>query len=1202
MASLILAVLGTATSLFAQPATSNPEMQMHLATCTLGPPMPLNGSVDGFLDAQTLSDMWCIQPADDGLLHVTVAVAYQVTLTLFESNGSTILTTGNNADHAITFGLGPGTYYVRVQLVLANDSGPYTLTNTFVPPGGPNDNEHNDSAGSAQPLSLPADTGGHLGYHWDGVDDLRDYFRVDPTSAGMLTVTLETDGFDALMHLRNEADQILTTGGDGSVGSLSYFVEPGTYYIEIVKVLATDAGSYAMAATGVSSGGTPPSPPSDLLATALSATTTSLAWTDNSSDETGFKIERKTGASGTYSQVALQGMNLNFFNDSALTASTQYCYRVRATNSAGDSAYSNESCATTDSTGSLTADFAWSPAAPLAGETVQYTDQSTGSPTSWNWTFGDGGMSTGQNPSHVYQSAGSYQVVLSVSNSSGSTSSATQQLTVTEEGPPSAFTLIASSYCNGSTPAVRLTWSLSLGATGYVIYLNGAAYTTMLPPTQDNYSHEQNVTAGQTYSYSVQASNSYGTTDSNTVLLTVPADVCQQSGQAADLRVLNVLAPPVSALPAGETLVVRFTVRNEGQFAPGDVVHEVRLSQNNSTAFFDGLLLGSLGDTCPSGGDSRSYLVRLTIPAETSIGRYYVKVKTNATQTVHETDLTNNVGASSTPLTIVVFGTTVITHGYQFDGMLPDWPGTMAGAILQRVGRGTKLIYNRSTGRFGPPGARSTPGETILIFDWAFDSYMHQCNLALGQQEGYSEAAGEALFTALVAGYRAGTFDLRHLHFIGHSRGTVVNSEAAERLFAAGFPVEQITMLDPVDQGVLDCLPDDDVNSLHGITAGVVAWEGIGSAETYYRDNDALCPFSPINIASHAIPDTRNVDLSDRDRTPGLRTGISHCGVHAWYHFTIDVDEPDSDGDGQAFNPAWFGSVESGCDSEPYRQRQRDGFFFTRLGGGFGSCPQLPSRTPAPVQFDRGSAREGLVNGDFERQGGFTPGDVPGWSLHGGGGNAGVAQGSLVLGTGDEQTHNRMWIPFDARVIAYELCVPIPSATDELVVSVGTTDLVRESLTATGCLTRDVEVSAFRSTIQTFTFSVQGDGGALVSIDNVHFEFGDVMNAPLLVRAVAVSPSQIDLAWIRNSTAETGFEIQRRVEAEGWGDIAIVAPRTISFTDSTLRACETRAYRIRALGSTGNSEFSNVIVAHTSGCRATVPPRDRTPVALPPRP
>jgi len=50
-----------------------------------------------------------------------------------------------------------------------------------------------------------------------------------------------------------------------------------------------------------------PTAPSSLTATAASTSQINLAWADNSSNETGFKIERKTGSGGTYSQIATVG-------------------------------------------------------------------------------------------------------------------------------------------------------------------------------------------------------------------------------------------------------------------------------------------------------------------------------------------------------------------------------------------------------------------------------------------------------------------------------------------------------------------------------------------------------------------------------------------------------------------------------------------------------------------------------------------------------------------------------------------------------------------------------------------------------------------------------------------------------------------------------------------------------------------------------
>lgn len=93
----------------------------------------------------------------------------------------------------------------------------------------------------------------------------------------------------------------------------------------------------------------PPAAPSALAAIAVSTNQINLSWSDNATNETGFKIERKIGAGGTYAQIATVGSGVIAYNDTNLVASTTYFYRVRATNPAGDSPYSNEANSTTSS-------------------------------------------------------------------------------------------------------------------------------------------------------------------------------------------------------------------------------------------------------------------------------------------------------------------------------------------------------------------------------------------------------------------------------------------------------------------------------------------------------------------------------------------------------------------------------------------------------------------------------------------------------------------------------------------------------------------------------------------------------------------------------------------------------------------------------------------------------------------------------------
>jgi PKD repeat protein len=69
--------------------------------------------------------------------------------------------------------------------------------------------------------------------------------------------------------------------------------------------------------------------------------------------------------------------------------------------------------------------------------TVRFTDQSTNTPTSWAWDFGDTGTSRDDDPIHTYTKAGSYTVTLTVTNSAG-TDTITKTVTVTAPVKPVA--------------------------------------------------------------------------------------------------------------------------------------------------------------------------------------------------------------------------------------------------------------------------------------------------------------------------------------------------------------------------------------------------------------------------------------------------------------------------------------------------------------------------------------------------------------------------------------------------------------------------------------------------------------------------------------------------------------------------------------------------------------------------------------------
>ncbi len=103
---------------------------------------------------------------------------------------------------------------------------------------------------------------------------------------------------------------------------------------------------------------TPPTTPTSLVATPISSTQINLTWTASTDNigVTGYKVERCTAAA-CVNFVEIATPSINSYNNTGLTASTLYRYRVRATDAAGNlSTYSTIAQATTNASGGLTPD------------------------------------------------------------------------------------------------------------------------------------------------------------------------------------------------------------------------------------------------------------------------------------------------------------------------------------------------------------------------------------------------------------------------------------------------------------------------------------------------------------------------------------------------------------------------------------------------------------------------------------------------------------------------------------------------------------------------------------------------------------------------------------------------------------------------------------------------------------------------------
>jgi hypothetical protein len=119
----------------------------------------------------------------------------------------------------------------------------------------------------------------------------------------------------------------------------------GTY---VLTATATDnlGATTVSAPVNVTITLSPPAAPTGLTASAVSRTRINLAWTDNATNETGYLIERSSSGD-PFRQIASVSANVRTFSDTGPLRQKRYTYRVRATNGAGQSAYSNIATAKT---------------------------------------------------------------------------------------------------------------------------------------------------------------------------------------------------------------------------------------------------------------------------------------------------------------------------------------------------------------------------------------------------------------------------------------------------------------------------------------------------------------------------------------------------------------------------------------------------------------------------------------------------------------------------------------------------------------------------------------------------------------------------------------------------------------------------------------------------------------------------------------
>ena len=132
------------------------------------------------------------------------------------------------------------------------------------------------------------------------------------------------------------AETIIFKNGAG--GFAYYYAKKKSADQIVLQDIQSSSGSFNMVILNKVS--TPPLP-ADAVTATVSGTSVALAWTDQGTDETGFKVQYKTSAKGTWTTATTTAANATSYTISGLTAAT-YWIRVVAKNSNGDSMSSSE--------------------------------------------------------------------------------------------------------------------------------------------------------------------------------------------------------------------------------------------------------------------------------------------------------------------------------------------------------------------------------------------------------------------------------------------------------------------------------------------------------------------------------------------------------------------------------------------------------------------------------------------------------------------------------------------------------------------------------------------------------------------------------------------------------------------------------------------------------------------------------------------
>ncbi|MGB3074502.1 MAG: T9SS type A sorting domain-containing protein, partial [Chitinophagales bacterium] len=234
----------TLTSTFTAPVAGNDIEPNGLFT--QANTLPLNGSATGQVGyyynlVRDTTDWFKITTTGNGALNLNLAVenAQYIYYQLYDGDGSTILDGSHYTNGTANYtkdGLAAGTYYVKIFAFTSSGFAPYTLTSTFTAPPVANDAEPNNSKSQAKNLPLNNVKTGQVGYYYNGVTDVEDWFKVTTTGDGALKLTIISQNGQYVYYQLFDNDGVTSLQNAYTNGNQSYIKDglaAGTYYVKI---------------------------------------------------------------------------------------------------------------------------------------------------------------------------------------------------------------------------------------------------------------------------------------------------------------------------------------------------------------------------------------------------------------------------------------------------------------------------------------------------------------------------------------------------------------------------------------------------------------------------------------------------------------------------------------------------------------------------------------------------------------------------------------------------------------------------------------------------------------------------------------------------------------------------------------------------------------------------------------------------------